>query len=113
MGEDFDDAKKEAAPRFKVFLPAEMRTGSSVHRVHLLDLSVSGALVHAATPPEVGSIVDIICSQQPRKARVIWVRARRFGVRFTPVLTQQHVDAVIKQQRDAVERAARRIGRLD
>lgn len=100
------------APRFKVFLPLEMRTGAATQRVHLLDLSVSGALAHAVEAPVAGAFVEMLCAEIPRRARVMWAKEHRFGIRFTPPLMQHHVDEVIELQRVAVEQAARRIGRL-
>ena len=44
------------AKRIKLFEPALVRYQHAVERIHLLDLSCTGALAHGANPPTVGTI---------------------------------------------------------
>ena len=82
-------------PRSKVFQPAQMTVGAVTRRVHLLDLSRSGALVHAADPPAVGTVVRLTVDTTLGLARVMWRRGDRFGVAFPTPLDQQFVNKVI------------------
>jgi len=79
-------------------------------RVHLLDLSNTGALVHAAAPPAIGAMVDVTCGFSLGAARVAWVDGKRFGLSFTQRLTDQQVRFVIEARDELVERETRRIG---
>lgn len=84
-----------AAPRAKVFQPAEMLAGTTTSRIHLLDLSRVGALVYGQSPPSVGTIVRLNGSRAIGAARVAWVDGKRFGVAFAVPLTQSQLDALI------------------
>lgn len=72
-------------PRRKVFLPAEMSGVHGQARVHLLNLSPAGALLHGDAP-KAGSMVQLVCAQQSWTARVIWTQQQRFGVVHVPPL---------------------------
>lgn len=72
--------------RLKLFEPAEMRHGAQVQRVHLLDLSVAGALLHTTEPPEAGSTVMLVCPRFTRMAKVAWIKERRIGLSFVRTL---------------------------
>jgi hypothetical protein len=82
-----------ATPRLKVFELAEMRVGLITERVHVLDLSSAGALIHAATPPPVGATVQIECAGTTRLARVVRCDGARFGVQFMLPLTKDQLAA--------------------
>jgi hypothetical protein len=66
-------------PRHKVFLPAEMSGAHGRTRVHLLNLSPAGALLHGDSP-KAGATVQLVCAKQSWTARVIWTQQQRFGV---------------------------------
>jgi len=76
------EMRLRAAVRHKLFEPLALRHAGVLLRAHMLDLSVSGALLHAERPPQVGDGVVIECHGWTAAAHVIWVRAKRFGVRF-------------------------------
>lgn len=98
------------APRLKVFQPARMVAGATERRVHLLDLSESGALVHSAEPaPAPGAVVTLHLGVKHAPARVVWADGRRFGVRFAVALTRADLDAVLAEQRELIEQAVERI----
>ncbi|SEN23300.1 PilZ domain-containing protein [Sphingomonas gellani] len=84
-----------AARRRKLFQPAELRHGDMTQRVHLLDLSTSGGLVHITAPPPAGAIVTISCGPLSRSARVAWSAERRIGVAFVRALSDRELEAVI------------------
>lgn len=84
-----------ARPRRKIFYPTQMRIGLWNARVHLLDLSASGALVHCATPIAMGTLIRIECAGMARSARVVWSEGERFGVQFFAPLSDAQVDAAL------------------
>ena len=111
MIHQFDDTHHlRAAPRFKLFQPAEITTSGRTSRVHLLNLSAGGALIHAAVPPSRGTPVHVRCGGHSRAARVAWVHERRFGVAFANPLATDQVAQVIADQEALVAAASRRIG---
>lgn len=92
MADGKEDARADRArPRHKLFQPAELETAAGQQRVHLLDLSQTGALVNAAQPPADGSFVTLVCGTLRRSARVSWVKGTRFGVTFVLPLTAAQV----------------------
>lgn len=98
-------------PRLKLFQPTEMRgPDGATRRAHLLDLSATGALVHAADPPAVGGEVALRLSNAPRPGRVMWVDGRRFGVQFRSPLTDAEVEDALSTQAATVAEAGRRVG---
>lgn len=86
---DLQQARAQA--RQKLFQPTTIVTPAGEARAHLLDLSGTGALLHAATPPMVAARVQVGCAGERRTGRVVWVRGNRFGVVFTVPLTPAEV----------------------
>ncbi len=70
------------ARRVKVFQPAELFSGPSGRRIHLLDVSNTGALAHAQEPPAKGERVRVECLGLVREASVRWSEGKRFGLLF-------------------------------
>ena len=94
------DCKEElrverARPRRKLFQPAELDTAAGRGRVHLIDLSETGAQLNGAATPAEGSFVTLVCGALQRSARVAWVRGTRFGIRFVLPLTTAQVAGVL------------------
>lgn len=99
-----------ATPRFKLFQPSEMTSGSTPPtRVHILNLSTGGALLYAAAPPRPGTPLRLRCGDEMRTARVAWAEQRRFGVAFTTPLADGKVTQVIAEQEASVAAARRRV----
>lgn len=90
-----DTASLRAKPRLKIFHPTEMRLRTDRVRVHLLDLSATGALVHCAAPPPLGTMVEIECGGTQRKARVVRSEGPKFGIQFFVALTDDELRATI------------------
>lgn len=84
------------ATRLKLFEPVLLRIQGHAVRAHLLDLSATGALAHCDSPPCVGDHVLIEASTLGVAARVMWVRAKRFGIHFDLPLPQLTVDRVVR-----------------
>lgn len=66
--------------RHKVFLPAELTQAAGTTRVHLLNLSATGALVHGEPAPTKGTVVQLSCDDTNWLARVVWAQQKRFGI---------------------------------
>lgn len=98
-----------ATPRYKLFQPAEMCTGSVATRVHILNLSAGGALMYASNPPAKGTILRLRCGDRTLPACVAWTDERRFGVAFVAPLASTDVDDVIAAQDALVSAVSRRV----
>lgn len=90
-----DEQVTRARPRRKLFQPAELDSAGGTQRIHLLDLSETGAQINAGTPPIAGSFVSLHCGGVRRSARVAWVRGTRCGVTFVMPLTAAQVEAML------------------
>jgi hypothetical protein len=51
-------------------------------RIHLLDVSLTGALGYAPAPPATGTRVQVDCGGISRAGRVCWREGSRFGLHF-------------------------------
>lgn len=101
-----------AAPRYKLFQPTEMSGADGARRVHLLNLSTSGALVHAAEAPAPGTSLTIRCGGNLLSAKVAWTLGRKFGVSFSTPLARAQVEQVLGDQQALIASASRRIGSI-
>jgi len=90
------EMRRRGAARHKLFEPLALRHAGVPLRAHMLDLSLSGALLHAERPPQIGDDVVIEFHGWTAAAQVVWVRAKRFGVRFDAPLT----DAALRASLD-------------
>lgn len=88
--------RPRAATRHKLFEPVLLRQGGVAVRAHMLDLSVTGALLHAERPPVIGARVTIHAEGAGAAARVIWVRAKRFGLRFDMPLADATIGLLLR-----------------
>jgi hypothetical protein len=96
MVTDRDDVRSlRGQPRRKVFLPIEIYAGTTPLRAHLLDLSVSGALVHSVTAPAPGTPVRLMVGGMVRSARVMWQDEVRFGIAFMLPLREVEVERML------------------
>lgn len=104
---------QRAKSRVKIFQPAQMRSELGIDRVHLLNLSATGAMAHhQAEPPVLGSTVHIACAGLWRDARIVWVDGSRFGICFLSPLTDDQLRCTIDVQNRLVAEASRRVGPL-
>lgn len=87
--------RPRAAARHKLFEPMVLRLNGAQLRAHMLDLSVSGALVHADRPPVPGDRVGMEKARFAVVGHVVWVRGKRFGVCFDRLLPDSLVQQVI------------------
>jgi hypothetical protein len=85
---------KRAPKRSRVFLLAELDSGSGPTPVHIRDISRSGALVEAENAPELGAEVRLTCGNNIVDGRVAWAEDDCFGMEFaTPLLAGDMMDA--------------------
>ena len=96
VGDVRDPRLLRAEPRHKLFEPTTMQCGAQRLRVHLLDVSATGALVHHAAPPPIGALVLIDCCGARRSARVMRAEGSRFGVQFTIPLTGGQIASLVE-----------------
>lgn len=80
--------------RVKTFQPATLVADGEAVRVHLLDLSGTGAQAHATALPPEQALVRIECGGIIRKARVRWRQGNRFGLQFDVPLSPAQLDAL-------------------
>ena len=92
-------AEPRIATRHKVFLPAEMAGTDGHARVHLLNLSPSGALVHGEAPPPPGALVQFHCAAMRWSVRVVWAQGKRFGVTHQGGLAPAQMEQLLASQR--------------
>lgn len=94
------EAAARCAKRVKVFQPAQLvRDGASL-RIHLLDVSETGALAHAQEPTAAGARVRVECEGVVREASVRWCEGPRFGLVFDRPLLPQQVAMLATPKRD-------------
>ncbi|WP_174279435.1 PilZ domain-containing protein [Sphingomonas bacterium] len=92
-------AEPRVATRHKVFLPAEMAGAGGSARVHLLNLSPSGALIHGEEPPPPGATVKLRCAAMLWSVRVVWAQGKRFGVTHAGGLAPAQIELLLAAQR--------------
>ena len=86
-----------ASRRLKVFQPATLLGADGQMRVHLLDVSRTGVLGHAASPPAPGARVQLDCAGQVSRARVRWIDGPRFGLEFERPLHADRMEHIARQ----------------
>ncbi|WP_160296798.1 PilZ domain-containing protein [Sphingomonas sp. ERG5] len=88
-------AGQRSARRLKTFQVASMHIGDDVRRVHLLNLSTTGAMVHASDPPAKGASCRLDAAIDLGSAHVTWVSGQRFGVMFDRPLSDASLAILI------------------
>jgi hypothetical protein len=86
---------RRTEPRLKVFQPATMTVGSGEVRVHLLDVSATGAMVHGYAEVGPDDRLALACSGWSRRAHVTWMTNKRMGVRFLQPLSARELSATL------------------
>lgn len=105
-----DVRRLRAKPRLKAFQPTELRRADgAVVKVHLLDLSCTGALVHAAEPPARGETAYLLLNGAFRAGEVAWSEERRFGLHFGVPLTDAQLGELLAARDAMLQEADRRL----
>ncbi|QNA85238.1 PilZ domain-containing protein [Sphingomonas sp. So64.6b] len=84
------------ARRLKTFQTASLHVAGGVRRVHLLNLSTSGALVHSDNPPAAGTACRLDATIDLGAARVMWVAGQRFGVMFDRPISDRSLSLMVE-----------------
>jgi hypothetical protein len=87
-----------ASARRKLFQPGEMRAEGRVRRMHLLDLSLTGALAYTDQAPPVNSVVELTRPAGLGMARVVWTKGKRLGLAFARPISAEQLDAILVNQ---------------
>lgn len=87
--------RDRGARRLKLFLPAQIEVDGVASRAHLLNVSLSGALVHSSQAPAPRTGLSIICAGLARAALVQWADKQRFGVTFMVALNDLELHKVL------------------
>lgn len=87
---------RRATARHKLFEPVTLRIDGVPIRGHLLDLSRSGALAHAEGRVVPGARVEMEGIGILTPGRVVWVRNRKFGLRFDHWLSEPLVAMIVE-----------------
>lgn len=74
--------RDEVARRLKTFWPTSIRTATCIRRAHILNISRSGAKVHAQQPLDTNQTLEIEIGDQWYGASVRWRREKTFGISF-------------------------------
>ncbi|MHA6724038.1 PilZ domain-containing protein [Sphingomonas sp. RS2018] len=79
--------EKRRSRRLKSFLPTTLLSENVIVRVHVLDISTNGSLLHLRNA-EVGAVVELRLNAKNHKATVAWARNNRVGLQFHKEIDQ-------------------------
>lgn len=83
------------AARLKVFQPVRIRMARDTMRGHLLNLSLTGAMIHCEPVLAIGTTMLVDLCGTFHSARVVRAEGKRHGIVFHVGLRNIHVDAVL------------------
>jgi hypothetical protein len=89
------DANKRRDRRWTVALDAMMVIDGALTPVHVLDLSLQGALAHSGVGAPSNSLVFVHWRGFETLARVVWARGGRFGLKFQTPLTPAQLNGIV------------------
>ncbi len=76
------ERRDQIARRFKTFWPTSMRTATDVNRVHVLNVSRTGAKIYGQQPIDANQTLEVEIGDQWYGASVRWRRGETFGSRY-------------------------------
>ena len=99
---------KSRQTRHDVTISALVRCGLAVSSACILNASLRGLLVFAATPPLVGSYIELDAERHIIVARVVWTDGHHFGVQtqdrvpsnLVPDIDRSIAEASLRRARD-------------
>ncbi len=86
---------KRSVERERVLITARYWLDGISTRCVVLNLSRSGAMVAASSPPEEGAAVTLLCESLEASATVAWVHHYQFGLAFEREADWRAVAAII------------------
>lgn len=81
--------------RVKAFEPASVDYAREVVRAHVLDISLTGALLHMESPCPTGTVLTLKCKLLTVGARVAWTKGARLGIAFLRPIAMDDLRAVV------------------
>lgn len=81
--------------RLKTFIPAEIISDHSVQRVHVLNLSSTGALIHVGAGTMQADTVVLRINGVDISSAIIWNEDSKRGIVFDTALTAEQRDRMI------------------
>ncbi|TPG18827.1 hypothetical protein EAH87_12280 [Sphingomonas koreensis] len=88
----------EFARRSKTFWPTSIRTATCIRRAHILNISRSGAKVHAQQPLDTNQTLEIEIGDQWYDASVRWRREKTFGFSFHKTISDVRLREDLQKQ---------------
>jgi hypothetical protein len=85
------ERRDQVARRFKTFWPTSLRTANELRRAHVLNISRTGAKIHAQEPMDVNQALEIAIGGAWYGALVRWRRGAMFGIAFDAVISEESV----------------------
>lgn len=81
--------------RLKIFLPVTLRWAGVQERAHLLDISPTGARMHAAIAPASREAIEIEWEGVTFPGQCVWSRGNRFGITFSNPITKTQIETLL------------------
>jgi hypothetical protein len=94
-------AQLRAEPRMKVMLGGDLLTAFGTQPCRVLDLSRNGACLDTAEPRRVGEQLTLQRGALAATGTIMWVRGRRFGMRFDAPIRATELFVQLSASRDA------------
>lgn len=91
-----DDDEHHVAHRHKFFELTILWNNAGEARAHLINISITGALVHIVNPPDPGSAVRIELGKTPVGTCVVWRNGAKFGITFCSLFTEATIDLLLR-----------------
>lgn len=76
------ERRNKVARRFKAFSPTTLRTLDDETRVHILNISRTGAKLHGQSPVQPDQTIEVMIDDRWFGGTVRWRRGEIFGVAF-------------------------------
>lgn len=83
------ERRDQIARRYKTFLPTSLRTANELRRAHVLNVSRTGAKIHAQEPMEINQTLEIAIGGTWFGALVRWRHGPTFGIAFDEAISEE------------------------
>ncbi len=88
-------AGRTRAPRYKAFQPCVIEIDGSERRAHVLNISMSGALIHVGSPVPPGTHLTLRCGLLSTAGIVAWEQNLRAGIAFEGAIPDARLQGVL------------------
>jgi hypothetical protein len=86
------ERRSQIARRYKTFWPTMLRTADLAQRAHVLNISCTGARIHAENPLDRGQYVEIAIAPLWLRGFVRWRHEKSFGVAFHEMISEADLE---------------------